>query len=381
LRFARLNLTPRAAGVVFWSAILIGAALRFVVASRGHNYDVDSYRIVAEILQRGGNVYSETSRYNYGPIWFILLGLFQAAVTVLHLPADMFRGFIIALLVVTDIGIALFLRRNFRTRAAVLFFLNPVSIIITGYHNQFENIPILTGLLAARVFDTSMREKSELHLRCPCLLGLSLVLKHILFLFPLWLALKPGQKLRDRLTVLVLPALIFLLAFVPFWSAGREGILRNVFGYRSLENAPLLHVLAPSWLAPAVAPMFLFLSALIIGAVVFRRSGVESLLLYSFMLVIFAPAIANQYLVIPIAAMAVFPNWLFGIYTLLTTLYLSADSNGFYFVALEPYLPAAILSKKVGLHAWDPLILCLFLGFLWMLFADRMKSLLPPRRS
>lgn len=53
--------------------IVIGVALRLALPLLGHNFDVESYRIVADIMGDGGNVYAETSRYNYWPIWFLIV--------------------------------------------------------------------------------------------------------------------------------------------------------------------------------------------------------------------------------------------------------------------------------------------------------------------
>ncbi len=43
------------------------------VSSLGHTYDFDSYRLVANAITYGKNVYAWTPRYNYGPVWFNLL--------------------------------------------------------------------------------------------------------------------------------------------------------------------------------------------------------------------------------------------------------------------------------------------------------------------
>src|SRR5690242_21187014 len=63
--------------IIFAAVLIIGTAARFWVARHGHNFDLNSYNIVASITDRGGNVYVETHRYNYGPIWFELLHLFS----------------------------------------------------------------------------------------------------------------------------------------------------------------------------------------------------------------------------------------------------------------------------------------------------------------
>ena len=59
--------------VLFWAVILLGVALRMLLPDRGYNYDFESYRLVADVLSAGGNVYRETSRYNYAPLWSSIL--------------------------------------------------------------------------------------------------------------------------------------------------------------------------------------------------------------------------------------------------------------------------------------------------------------------
>lgn len=53
--------------------VLLGITLRMWMPLRGYNYDMDSWKIAADILSTGGNVYGQTGRYNYGPIWFYVL--------------------------------------------------------------------------------------------------------------------------------------------------------------------------------------------------------------------------------------------------------------------------------------------------------------------
>ncbi len=61
-----------------WAMILVvvsGTAVRLYLAYEFYgNYDTTSYEIVAAIVKRGGNVYAETSRYNYSPLWSLMLG-------------------------------------------------------------------------------------------------------------------------------------------------------------------------------------------------------------------------------------------------------------------------------------------------------------------
>jgi hypothetical protein len=57
---------PRA---LFITGVAIGVGLRIWVSTLGYNFDFESYAVVASIIDSGGNVYAETHRYNYGPVW------------------------------------------------------------------------------------------------------------------------------------------------------------------------------------------------------------------------------------------------------------------------------------------------------------------------
>ncbi len=63
-RPGRVLLSVCAAG--FLAALALRLGLLFAFPG---NTDSKSYRIVAEIAARGGDIYSETRRYNYSPAW------------------------------------------------------------------------------------------------------------------------------------------------------------------------------------------------------------------------------------------------------------------------------------------------------------------------
>jgi hypothetical protein len=69
---ARADLSLRRK-VLFAAAGLASVALKMILATQGHNYDLDSYGIVASLVLQGKSVYANTARYNYGPLWACLL--------------------------------------------------------------------------------------------------------------------------------------------------------------------------------------------------------------------------------------------------------------------------------------------------------------------
>src|SRR5208283_3961792 len=284
-------------GWLFFGVLVAGLAARLLVAACGHDYDMDSWQIVAGIADRGDNVYASTDRYNFAPGWFhILHGLNLLAG---HNPVA-FRYVVAGFLGLADAGIFFFLWRRSGRLAACWFLLNPISIIITGYQCNFDNVAILLGLVAVGLmgdeFDRPIGRRKLLGL---LVLGLSLVVKHVFFAFPFWLAVKQ-KGMWQKLVVVLLPVFLFGLSFVPYWHAGSQGIIQNVFRYRSFTNEFFYHMFVPEGLQFMIGSLALWLFLLAIFAFVCRqKSSVESLLLYTCVLVAASPANNNEYLAIP----------------------------------------------------------------------------------
>jgi len=329
---ARRDRSPR---LVLLVAIILlaGIVLRIAAATRGYNFDVDSYRIVAGIMARGGNVYAETARYNYGPVWFNILHLLDLIQPFggEH-PLDL-RMKVAGFLTLVDIGLFLFLLRRYGLAIAALFFLNPVSILITGYHSQFDNLAVFVGLLSVAAYDRNKGARG--FWICLLGLGLSLSIKHLLFIFPAWLAMKEANWRRKLLAVAV-PYAIFLGAFLPYQAEGRWGIIGNVFFYKSFANAPFWSLTVPAAFYAAIPMIILFCgSLLLIGFYTQRRSPLESLHIYLIALVTFSSAIANQYLAIPIPSISVNWNWAYAAYSVVSTAYLAVEKNGLHLAVVR----------------------------------------------
>lgn len=343
--------------------VALGVTLRILCAERGQNFDVDSYRIVADIMLRGGNVYQETTRYNYGPIWFHALH----GIDLLRIPqvawTHDFRLKVALFLTIIDLCIFSFLLRSYSLKVAALFFLNPISIIITGYHSQFDNFAVLTGLVAIAAYAraaTSTQRSIAL-----VILGLSLMTKHVLFAFPLWLAFRE-KSWTERMRVVSIPYLIFLGGFLFYLPEGAGGIIKNVFLYKSWDNAPFWSLVAPYVVYRFVPKTLIMISALLIlGYALRRRAVLETLHLYLVALVVVSSAIANQYLAIPIPSVAALWNWGYAGYTLVGTLFLAVDGDGLQLQFLREVL------RWHGAYGYYPVVVSLGIGLFVTLAGPR----------
>lgn len=319
---------------LFWLAVLIGVSSRLWLATLGHNYDLESYWIASEVTLHGRSVYVETSRYNYGPVWFLILGAFRRALIALSVD-DIFHFHLIiaAFLTLVDTTIAFAIKRAWGIRAALFFFLNPVSILITGYHSQFDNLAILIGLGACYFLTRSEGRGGRAFTLGTALLGISLATKHLLFLFPVWLwGLYRKVGIKVWIATALIPWGIFLLCFAPFLFdiGGAAAIIDHVVFYKGRDGAYLvtraLDLFCDVGLVekalgfPVVTPLFL----LIVGCSGFlwtsarasARSVEDLFSIYLITLVAFSSAMANQYLAIPLVALArytYFPSWIYSI--------------------------------------------------------------------
>lgn len=302
----------------------------FLVALR-ENYDLASFRIVVEILERGGDLYRETARYNYSPLWAYVLRALDAAAGLAGLT---FPRMVSLFLLAVDGLSALVLFQICRDRgassvrglfAALLFFANPVSVLASSYLAAFDNVALLFLLLAVRF---AVREPPR-NDGIVASLSLALLVKHVALFHPLLLLRRPAAP-RLPTAAALLPYWVFLVSFLPFWGS-RDAVWRNVFLYRSLSEPygtdPLRFLRgAPVWSQTA-----LFVGAALVAAFFLRRVDFArgSLLLF-LVLLIFSPGIVPYYFVWPIALGALFPSLGYLLYTVMVSLFLihSPDALG-----------------------------------------------------
>lgn len=334
----------------------------------GHNFDWESYCIVGEIAGHFKNVYTRTHRYNYGPVFLCIQGfLYNLACIKGSYNEMMYRVLMVSALSAADLGIMIIMAKRYSIRAALIFFLNPISIIITGFHNQFDNIAILLALCT--LFFYNEEEKfNRRDIGFVLLFALCLMTKHILFLVPIFLLMNPRLCFKKKIMYACVPVGIFLMSFVPFLTCveALQGILNHVFLYRSSNNFPLLHIVLEAIAVPKSWWFIIYIIFMLMTAFMIRDYTYErQLLIYLIAMVTFSSAIANQYLVIPMVAVCVFDvKWLRYGYMIVNMLYLAIDYNGF---ALNEYLskilpmPVGRLVKALNDYGYD--------AAAWILFA------------
>ncbi|MBP5182534.1 MAG: glycosyltransferase family 2 protein [Lentisphaeria bacterium] len=345
---------PEARGIwIFIGVILLSLLLKALSGTIGTNYDFDSYCVVKDIVKKGGNVYAETSRYNYGPVWFYVLHFLDS------IPFLSFRSALIVFLALCDTAAALILWKIKLRLPSLLFLLSPIGIYISGFHNQFDNFAVLFALCASLILsdkDTFPKEIRTLQageeppppetkalplsrlLAGSVLLGVSLCIKHIFIFLPFWFFVSARGK-RAKCVLLFLPLFLFGASFLPFaWSelfsaaffdnlreTGKQllsgnfrctfhgflaalkqnspvlyGIWENILAYKSFDNRILYKYILPGIFRLGMIPNIVFLCGMLFSGILFRKkSFFFQFLAYTGLLIILTTALTNQYLAIP----------------------------------------------------------------------------------
>lgn len=276
----------RASGpaAAFWMLLALALILRLVVVllTSGAGYDIMSYSIQAESVFTHHNIYTFTDRYPYPPVWVWLVALAQWTANATGLPFDKLvrlPG------IVGDALIVALLHRRKGNRAALFYALNPVSILITAGHGQFDGLVMALVVAAWALWDTRLRRSAAW---AALALGGAIALKGFpAILLPALLIGIPTWKQRGVLTGLaMLPLLACMLIYSAFF--GLEGVMiSRVLGYQSppiLGWALYLNSVLPKIL-PAGADQGLLLVALCLS--VAARSAI---LLFPVLLALRKPA-------------------------------------------------------------------------------------------
>jgi len=334
-RTAELLVSKRKTVLTLTLIILNGLLIRLVMAATfPGNFDMIFFKAASDAALAGDNIYAMTKNYNYTPVWLMVLGGLKWIQ--IHFPAVTFEFLVRFFGCVVDtvsLAFLLLIARNEGlsiTKTTALFYLNPVSFLITGYQGQFENFAVLMILIGLWVY---------LKLRDPDLSGFwgtallwvfataGMIVKHNVF-YELIICLNTAiKRYRVKLLLFAVSVCIFLATFIPYWSGGKEGIINNVLLYSSgsqrnygiitlFEFSPIKYLF--------IAGLFAF------GLFLKSKDIIRNCLLGMLFFMVFTTGIAIQYFVLPIALGVLRPSKGFLVYSLATTLFLLGDIDNVY---------------------------------------------------
>lgn len=354
--------------------------------------DVYNYGVVAEVVDRNGlfALYAQTPGiYPYPPLW-VGIELLSRSV---HFQEFISFSFAVRLpIILADVGIVavvwVFLRSTFPTRptqawiGAILYALNPVSIIITCWHGQFDAIPVFFLALA-------MLLHQRLHWRWSAIaLSLGIAFKSFPVLLLPSLALQlPTMSRRTIFAMIALVPVVLLL--LPFLARDADAVVRELISYRGAAllgaMVPLRSVYVPltgqSFPVELTSQLITLSAYLFLGIYAFAlfqmyRSNKPPVFQATVIFLLFYTVyfgIAPQYLlwVLPFMIMAT-PTWRWTVvYSVVSTLALI----GFYLYAVDGIFPYRLPTFP----QWMVQVAYGLFGSLWWITCSVMLVRLPWR--
>src|SRR5262245_42661677 len=208
-------------------------------------------------MRRGGNPYAETFRYNYSPFWaYCLLALSKVADRShleLHLVV---RGFLTTVDLLNAVLIGLIASqvdgRPVWQRFS-LYLVNPVAILIVGFHGQFETLaalPVLTAMYVYHRFGPATG-------RYVWLLGtLAIVIKQTLALNVWTQFVYTFQGWRRAALLMIAAACVLVATLIPYLSA-LDSMKDYVFLYTGVKGIyGLERLLRGDWFGFSLVPFW-----------------------------------------------------------------------------------------------------------------------------
>lgn len=302
--------------------------MRLWISSRYHQFDIHSYWLTADRIDSGEFLYF--SRYNYSPLWGHFVWLLRKVLFALGEQSFvMFHLAITGVMTLVCLAWLWILGRAHGPWWGLVFFAAPVVVVSTSFNSMFDLLAVLPAWGAWAIL---YRRRDTLPWRpvlaASALLTLSLLIKHVMLLFALWLLLwKPlAACTKKRLVVVGIPVVLFLLSFVPYLDspAHRAAVITHVFAHHpgDMRNGllpVLLHQLIlprPVWenLLPSL-PLLgykrLAFVLLMLGAgywAMRKRNGEHALVSYLIALVALTPGLHIQQWALPLLGIGLLRN-------------------------------------------------------------------------
>lgn len=223
-------------GAIFWSIFVCGLLVRLAIAAflQGAgvaNNDVTNYRKVAEILLGGGQLYVDTPGiYPYPPPWSLVE---MASFWLSQHVAGIFTFWVKLVPILADMGIVgllyLFNRSNPRRAILVsgLYAFNPLPILISAVHGQFDSLPIFFSLLGIYLLYRSTTR--PLYFSALALMAAIAIKVFPVLLLPVFLFHLKTWRVRFLFSVVALFPVLLLM--VPYLLQNFVAVNRELIGY------------------------------------------------------------------------------------------------------------------------------------------------------
>ena len=224
-----LAVIPRLELIVLILAAAVGMGMRLYLAVSyyGHSYDMYTWEFISNLT--GSNIYLASGRFAYPPLYAHVLHFLREIQPVCGLP---FPALLKTFLSMVDLLTALCLLFMFDPAhyrkglvASVVFFLNPVTIMASGYWGQFDNVAFFPIVLALLLYETQSNGRPWFTI---WLLGsLALATKHNT-LFYVWMLYCCSSKTLFRAVVMMAASIaVLILTVYPYWADAGAQILNN----------------------------------------------------------------------------------------------------------------------------------------------------------
>ncbi len=295
------------------AAVLAVAGLLRVAAiavSARTTVDVLRYHRVAEhVLDVSWNPYEAPRLYPYPPLWV----WFEAAAGWLERQGMSFAVAIKMPVMLAELGIVA-LAAGWSMRAAWIYALHPVALLVAGFHGQFDSVMLLFLLAAVRLYEKAAFDRSALLLAAATATKTFPVVALPFFLFRPALP-SFGRKVRFAM----LATLPVLASLVPYLLDDPAAVRRELLAYSGiadfgwigvyrgllyLEDGRLLRSTPETWSTVLPIAKLVFLvafAALLMLAWKRLRLTLEESCLAVFLLFLSAyGAVSAQYLLWPI---------------------------------------------------------------------------------
>jgi hypothetical protein len=369
----QLLLRVRGAITSLWGPVLLALVVRLAVVllTTGATFDINSYHIQAQSVLEHRNVYTVTDRYPYPPVWIWLVALAQWLANTTAIP---FVWLVKLPAVLGDCLTVALLRWRRGSAAALFYALNPVSILITAGHGQFDGLVMALVVAAWALWDG--RQRAGLSWAVLALGGAIALKVYPVLLLPAMLVKAPAHRERVVLTALAAaPLLVSMLVYGALFGL-EPAMVTHVLGYSSYPYfgwSPYVDVLLHNLWPAGFTTASLWLS--ILGHVVTLlvpvllvfycpRWPLERLWLATFLGVYaLAPGLAAQYLLWAVPLLALVPSKRAMLYSILALLAILLYYLSLYFGAV-PWGPA--LASLAPANTW--LGYYLLANLAWWLF-------------